>query len=253
MKKAVLIISLLTITTYVLSQAKDLHIVFIGNSITYGSKLDKKETEAAPVKATEYLRQQAAIRSITFSNQGVSGKTTVDFLPISETFFPKVIEAGKDAKANNSQLIFSIMLGTNDSAEKGPNGAPVSPQQYYTNLKVIIDELLSVYPSATVVINRPIWYSTNTHNRSVYLKKGLERLNSYLPMIERLVNDYSKIQPGHVYMGDTQAYAYFEQNSLTTFTHEEGEAGTFFLHPNKEGATALGQYWGKAIYNIINK
>lgn len=253
MKKAILIILLLIATSAAISQNRDIHIVFIGNSITYGSKLENKEQEAAPVKAVEYLRQQPGIRNITFSNQGVSGKTTVDFLPVSETYFPKVREAALISHNNNSQLVFSIMLGTNDSAEKGPNGSPVSPQQYYTNMKVIIDELLSLYPDAIIVINRPIWYSTNTHNRSVYLKKGLERLNTYLPMIERLVTDYSKKKPMHVYLGDTKAYAYFEQNYLETFTHEEGEAGTFFLHPNKAGAESLGRYWAEAIYNILKR
>lgn len=249
-KVSLIILTLLTAITCTVSQNKNLHLVFIGNSITDGNYLNNRDNDAPPARATEHLKELLQTQNITFSNQGKSGNTTLDFLPISETYFPKVVKAGKEAKIN-TQLIFSIMLGTNDSAQKGPNGSPVSPQQYYTNMKAIIDELLTTFPSAIVFIHRPIWYSPNTQNGAIYLKKGQERLNSYLPMIERLVTNYERINPGHVYIGDTGSYAYFEANYLNTFVHEEGEAGTFFLHPDKKGADILGKYWAEAIYKII--
>ena len=33
----------------------------------------------------------------------------------------------------------------------------------------------------------------------------------------------------------------------TDLIPEEGQMGTFYLHPNTQGATMLGQLWGKAI------
>lgn len=43
----------------------------------------------------------------------------------------------------------------------------------------------------------------------------------------------------------------FTGNYSTHFTPEEGNAGTFYLHPNKKGAEVLGNYWGEAILKAI--
>lgn len=229
-----------------------LNIVYIGNSITQGALLQNPSQEAPPVQASLWLQQQPGIAALEYSNQGVSGSTTVDFLPASQSLFPKVKQAA-DLLKDKSQttLLFSIMLGTNDSAVKGPNGAPVSPQQYNTNMKVIIDELLSLYPHCLVVVHRPIWYSPNTYNGAIYLKEGLHRLESYLPQLQSLVLRYGYSHPNRVFMGDTNAFDYYKANYLTNFTPEDGNAGTFYLHPNKKGAAKLGEFWGKAIYKVV--
>lgn len=242
---------LLAIRLFSQNDEKDLRIVFIGNSITEGAGLENPKEEAAPVRMCEYLEKQDKIKSVKYTNRGRSGATTVDFLPASGTLFPRVKEETDKLKGENTTLIFSMMLGTNDSAEKGPNGSPVSPVQYYTNMKVIIDELHALYPSAIFVIHRPIWYSPNTYNASIYLKAGLVRLNSYHPMIDKLIVDYNAKKPNMVFKGDTEAYSYFEANAEVELIHEEGNAGIFFLHPNKNGAIKLGEFWGKAIYNIL--
>jgi len=229
------------------------NIVYIGNSITQGVQIKSPELNAPPAKASEYLREQSGISSVQFSNQGVSGKTTVDFLPASNTFFPKVIAAADQFKDDKkSELVFSIMIGTNDSAISGPNGAPVSASQYYTNVQAIMNALLDRYPKCKIVLHRPIWYSLNTHNASMYLKQGLERLESYLPQLEALVSSYRTTHPGQVFMGDTEAFDYFRDNYDKILIPENGRAGTFYLHPNKQGAEILGNYWGKAIYHIIS-
>lgn len=231
---------------------KYLNIVYIGNSITQGVLIDNPKHNAPPVKASLWLKNQADIGIVRYSNQGVSGKTTVDFLPASQTFFPKVREAA-DAFADEdwAELIFSVMLGTNDSAIKGPNGSPVSPQQYYTNMQVILDELLRLYPQAKIILHKPIWYSPNTYNSSMYLKAGLERLNSYFPQLEALVEAYGQSHPGHVFIGDTEASDFFQANYAEFLIPEDGNAGTFYLHPNETGAARLGEFWGKAIYRIL--
>ena len=60
-----------------------INIVFIGDSITQGG-------EAAgipPVFATAFLEKQLGFGKVKFSNQGVSGCTTIDFLPSTATHF----------------------------------------------------------------------------------------------------------------------------------------------------------------------
>ncbi len=130
-------------------------------------------TEAPPVQASQYI-EQATKQSVAFRNCGVSGTTTLDFLPIAERQFPNVKSAAQELSQRKGTLLFSIMLGTNDSACNGPFGSPVEPVSYYTNMKAIIDELLSLYPECKVVIHQPIWYSPNTYNGAMYLAAGLK-------------------------------------------------------------------------------
>ncbi len=229
------------------------NIVYIGNSITQGVQLNSKR-EAPPVQASLWLQKQEHIGAVAYSNQGVSGKTTVDFLPETGTFFEKVKVAADLFKDDpHATLLFSIMLGTNDSAIRGPNGSPVSSIQYYTNLKRIIDALLELYPRAKVVVHGPIWYSPNTYNSSMYLQEGLERLTDYREEIVRLTEDYQLRYSDTVFLGDTAAYAFFKEHATTYFIPEEGNAGTFYLHPNKQGAAKLGEFWGRAIYAVITR
>lgn len=213
---------------------KELQIVYIGNSITHGALLTTPTQDAPPVKTTEWLKNNGKFKEVKYNNQGVSGNTTVDFLPFTATCFNDVVKAASEFKQNkNSQLLFSIMLGTNDSAMNGTNGAPVSNKQYATNLKAIIDELLYLYPNAKFILHQPLWYSPNTYNYSMYLEPGLKRLKSYTPELENLVSIYNKRHPNQVYMGDKEAAKYFEQNFESLFTPENGNAGVFYLHPNK--------------------
>lgn len=232
------------------SKNTDLAIVFVGNSITHGATLEHPETDAPPAQACSMLRKMKGISSVRFSNQGVSGFTTVDFLPSTKTAFDNVTRAAnvlkKDKKA---QLIFSIMLGTNDSAIKGPNGSPVSEEEYYLNLHTIIEQLLHDFPECKIIINRPVWYSPNTYNSSQYLQEGLTRLQSYFPQIDSLVKTFDISNPRHVFKGDTAAFRYFKKHPAY-LTPESGHAGTFYLHPNKEGAKKLAEFWSNAIYKM---
>lgn len=230
-----------------------LNVVYVGNSITQGALLANPGQDAPPVQASMWLRQQPSINQVEYSNQGVSGATTVDFLPAGETLFPKVKQATDNLVQQNPKntVLFSIMLGTNDSAVKGPNGSPVSPVQYYTNVKAIVDELLSLCPKALIVLHRPVWYSPNTYNNATYLREGLQRLTNYYPQLQKLVGYYQVKYPHQVFMGDTDAFDYFKDNYQTDVTPENGNAGTFYLHPNKKGAAKLGEFWGKAIYKAV--
>jgi len=230
----------------------DLDIVFIGNSITAGAQLKKPKQEAPPVIASENLRQRSCVGEVEFINQGRSGYTTVDYLPSIGGALEELIVATRQLhKDNKHLLVFSISLGTNDSAENGPNGSPVSPKSFHKNLHSIIKQLLVNFPNCRIILQQPIWYSPNTYNSSEYMEKGLTRLQSYFLELQALVFEYSQRKSDHVFLGNQKGYEYFKENCLTLYAPEVGKEGTFYLHPNKEGASILGNYWATAIYEQI--
>lgn len=229
---------------------KNIHVIYIGDSITQGVQLSDPNEQAPPATASAYIQSQQGVGKIDFSNQGHSGFTTVDFLPGTETF--KQLELAASGLAGKpGLLVFSIMLGTNDSAIKGPDGSPVSPDTYYANLNAIIGTLLKDYPGCVIIIHHPTWYSPNTYNGAQYLQEGLDRLQSYFPEIKKIVDSYKGTNPGQVFVGDTKAFTYFKKTHFTTLIPENGHQGTFYLHPNEAGAKALGIFWAKAIYKDI--
>lgn len=241
---------------------KTLRVVFIGDSITYGAAVQDKAHQAPPAVAATELGQMALIKAVDFYNAGRSGATTLDFLPGTANF--KNVADAADAyykeqtsltasEQSATLLLFSIMLGTNDSAIEGTNGAPVSPDQYQQNLTIIIDGLLRRYPGSKIVIQEAPWYSDNTQNGAKYLKEGRARLESYNPKIEALVKQYKKTMPGRVFLGDKSAYSYFKKNYTTKLSPENGRQGIFYLHPNTDGSAVLGKKWAKAIYKAAMK
>ncbi|MFY0598998.1 MAG: hypothetical protein JXR03_04965 [Cyclobacteriaceae bacterium] len=232
-------------------RSKGLDLVFIGNSITFGAQLNDPKNESPPLKVSEYLQKQLPSTEVRFINQGRSGYTTVDYLPSTKTL-DEVISATRTFHLDREKgLIFSIFLGANDSAEDGPNGSPVSPKSYRENLRLIFDRLMSELPESKIIIHQPIWYSPNTYNTSRYLAEGLARLQSYFPEIETLVGSYKESNPSRVFLGDQKGFDFFEENHLTHFVPEKGQQGTFYIHPNKQGAEVLGNLWGAAIHSGV--
>ncbi|MFD2143964.1 SGNH/GDSL hydrolase family protein [Mucilaginibacter antarcticus] len=150
-----LIVALIFISAIVFAQKRDLNIVFIGNSITYGAGLPDRTTQAPPVICASYLKMQKKIGGVDFSNQGHSGYTTLDWLPGT-----RALSAAEDAARafvnQRAQMIFAIKIGTNDSAIKGTHGAPVAVADYRANLKSIIDQLLKDFPGSVVILQHPI-------------------------------------------------------------------------------------------------
>ncbi len=252
-KRLFFILLLLIPGPEVFAQTQKLNIVYIGDSITQGAQLDDPATEAPPAITSAWLAQQKGIGRVEFSNVGISGFTTVDFLPATNTAFNKVEQSAHPFAGSQASLVFSIMLGTNDSATEGTNGAPVSGQQYHDNLKAIIDRLLADFPDSKIVIQLPIWYSPNTYNNSKYLAEGLERLQTYFAQAAGLTAEYARLQPGHVFASGSGAFEYFKMHYLTDLRPEQGREGTFYLHPNKKGAAALAGFWGIAIYQATGR
>ncbi len=230
-----------------------INLVFIGDSITYGAKLDDPLQDAPPVKTSNFLQKQLGIGTVRFANCGFSGCTTMDFLPEQGILFSSVQRAADCFyKDRSTVLVFSILLGANDSANPGIDGSGITPERHCRNIKQIINRLLELYPGCRVVVHRPLWYSPYAYDEGQYLKGGLIRLNAYFTEIEKLIADYSVSFPGQVWEGDREGYNYFKKNYLTDLTPEEGSSGTFYLHPNKTGAAILGELWAKAIFPLID-
>jgi lysophospholipase L1-like esterase len=226
-------------------------IVFVGDSITYGATLADPASQASAEQCMQSLGTRFNM-GVRMSNQGHSGSTTVDWLPGSSYFQGAVAAAAALETNQPGQLIFSIMLGVNDSAQSGPDGSPVSPTNFLANLQSIVNQFLADYPNAYFFVHYPTWYSTNTENSAVYLAAGLARLQTYFPEIDQLISNCAITHPGRVFAGDKLAFNNFSNNYLTEMTPESGALGTFYLHPNAAGAVVLGGLWANAIVAPLN-
>ncbi|MBQ7361259.1 MAG: lipolytic protein G-D-S-L family [Bacteroidaceae bacterium] len=226
---------------------KDFAIIYIGNSITYGA-MHEQRTETAPPVYTSQILAKKLKANVVWRNCGWSGATTYDFLPSHNRYFPRVEKAIKEIQAEtDAPIVFSIMLGTNDSACTGPTGCPVSNDDYKKNLIVIMDALKALAPGAKFVFQRPIWYSPNTYNGAMYLVKGLNRLKGYAPVLEQLADERADAM-----MGDDDAFEYFEKNAEKYCYPENGYAGIFFLHPTPKGAKKLAKFWAEGIVDALD-
>ena len=236
------------------------NIVFIGNSITYGALHQQRELTAPPAQCALWLSQREDIDTVYFRNCGKSGRTTYHFLPRAEdvipagdkTQFGDVVAKTRELMREHPglPLLFSIMLGTNDTVER-PRNKHTSPSDYANNLCAIIDSLLRLWPEAHVVLNKPIWYTPDyvTKNGSVASKKSLKLIGEYEKQFAEVVR---RCKAGQVHIGDTEAYKYFEQHWQTDINEEKDSRGkSYWLHPNEQGAKKLAEFWGKAILPII--
>src|SRR5208337_2267952 len=109
------------------------------------------------------------------------------------------------------------------------------------------------YPQAFVLVHSPIFYTTNTQNSALYGPRGLERLRTYIPEIDRLISTNTIRHPDRVFAGDKLAFEYFSTNYAVALTPEAGVKGTFYLHPNSAGAAVLGRDWAEAIGAGLDK
>ena len=247
MIRSILLTLIFTFCLCVEAQGKrPVQIVFIGNSITQGARLANPELEGPAPQTRDILKERGF--DVSILNCGLSGTTTVDWLPdgISRCFGP-LIETTDKFFRPEAQHLFSVMLGTNDSAETTCNGAPVSPERYVRNVSLIVDTLLSRYPDSQIILNYPIWYSPSTYNGARYLQSGLNRLKSYHPMITLMVANGSE----RLHAGIPEAYNSFE-NHPELFDEESGNAGKFYLHPNRKGAHLLATFWADAIETVLH-
>lgn len=229
-------------------KARTCNLIFIGNSITEGALHANKKKTAPPVVAANLVGNMLSM-DVHYRNCGRSGATTVDFLPEQKRDFVRVEKAIEEIKAlSYAPIIFSIMLGTNDSANFGPNGSPVSNEDYKKNLMTMIGRIRELCPNAIFILQRPIWYSPNTHNAAQYLVAGQKRMVAYTDVLIEIANENED-----VYLGDRDAFDYFGAKHRKYMFAEDGKAGTFYLHPNEAGARKLARYWAQAIVKVVKK
>ncbi|MBR4130192.1 MAG: alpha/beta hydrolase fold domain-containing protein [Bacteroidaceae bacterium] len=222
----------------------NINLLFIGNSITAGATLSNASTQAPPIVCRALIEEATGVTTNVY-NGGHSGITTWGYLPGRDDF-TRIINNARVFKKQNGGLIYiSIMLGTNDSACTTTEGAPVSPDTYADNIRTIINKLLESVPDCKILLNYPIWYSPSTYNGAMYLQEGLDRLRSYYPYLDAIVEEYDQ-----VYAGNRGVWEYFENNKAL-FTRENGNAGYFYLHPNVNGAKRLAEIWAKSLLELI--
>lgn len=101
--------------------AQDINIVYIGNSITQGATLKNPGTEAPPVQASQYIGQVVK-QSVTYRNCGVSGMTTLDFLPVAGKQFPNVKSAAQELSQHKGTLLFLSCWAPTTVPAPGPSG-----------------------------------------------------------------------------------------------------------------------------------
>lgn len=240
--------------------SKSANVVFIGNSITYGALHQQRETTAPPAQCAKWLSGQQDIDTIFFKNCGRSGRTTYHFLPRQadvipagdKTYFGDVVAKTRDLVEAHPglPLVFSIMLGTNDAVER-PRNAHTSPEDYARNLTVIIDSLLVLWPDAHVVLNKPIWNSSDyvTKGGSIATETCMRLLAEYYDMFPQVA---AHCKAGHVHVGDSKAYDYFATHWQTDLNEEKDARGkSYWLHPNEQGAERLAQFWGQALLPVL--
>ncbi len=222
----------------------NINLLFIGNSITAGATLPDPAKQAPPVLCRNLVANATGVNTNVY-NGGHSGITTWGFLPGRDDF-NRLLAAAQAYQKNNGGIIYiSIMLGTNDSACTTTEGAPVSTDTYRANITKIIDALIEGVPGCKILLNYPIWYSPSTYNSAKYLQEGLDRLHSYYPILDGIVEEYEE-----VYGGNRRVWEYFENNE-SLFTRENGKAGVFYLHPNLSGANRLAEIWANSLLELI--
>ena len=178
-------------------KARTCNIVFIGNSITAGMLHADRTKTAPPVFAADNVGKSLSI-DVHFRNCGRSGATTLDFHPEQNRDFKRVEKAIEEIKALSYEpIIFSIMLGTNDSANFGPYGSPVSNEDYKANLMAMVTRIREMCHNAVFVLQRPIWYSPNTHNASQYLVAGQKRMVAYTDVLVEIVYSHCLVEKFH--------------------------------------------------------
>lgn len=231
-------------------EAKRVEVFFIGNSITFEAWMEKPQETAPPAFACRALAKAMSDKSIRCHNMGVSETTTTDWLPTTNTFLRTTLDSAAKVAPNAEALVFSLCLGTNDSADDGTNIPAKSAEAYAANMKAIADTLIRLFPESRVVVNAPMWYSANTYNGARYLQSGQRRLRTYCNVIEDIVLSFRQDKNENVYLGDTTAWSTFAHRT-DLFIPEAGQAGVFHLHPNISGAEILGNLWAKGLARAV--
>lgn len=226
---------------------KEYNIVFIGNSITFGATHQVPKKTNPTVSCVKYLKEQGL--TVHSKNMGKSGKTSRDFLPGRKGYWGSTKKAAAElAEAYpEAQMVFSIMLGTNDAAIR-PKKKCWNDDIFRKSMTTIIDSLEAIYPQAVFVLHQDPYFSPNMEKESGSKmdENSLKQVQSYWKVDQALAKERK-----NVFLGSDEIYAFFAQNYKEMMTPEEGLQGTFYLHPNAAGSAELGKLWGKALTKVL--
>ncbi|MBO4660836.1 MAG: lipolytic protein G-D-S-L family [Prevotella sp.] len=246
MKKLITIIAAAVMSMTALAQ-KEYNIVFIGNSITFGATHQAPQKTNPTKYCVKYLKEQGITAHA--KNMGKSGKTSRDFLPGRKGYWGGVKAAAASlAEAYpEAQMVFSIMLGTNDAAIR-PKKSCWTDDIFRKSMTTIIDSLETIYPQAIFVLHQDPYFSPNMEKESGSKmdEASLKQVQSYWEVDKALAKERK-----NVFLGSDEIFAFFEKNHKEMMTPEEGLQGTFYLHPNEKGAAELGKLWAEALAKCL--
>lgn len=190
--------------------AGTLNILYIGDSITFGTNGDPVGIMGQNLRALGYV--------VTQTNRGVSGTTSANWAnSTGGASLSASIAAGVAAGAQWAH----IMLGTND----GKTAINTSPSAYLANLTVVVNACLAA--GIKPVLKQPIWtipgaaagqwlQGVNTNYQQYY--------NALAPLVDNI----------NVFYGGNRALPFFEK-----YPTELADG----VHPTAVGNTDLGTIW----------
>ena len=213
MKKFILCFFISTVSVLLFAQ-KPIKVACVGNSITYGLKLDNPEVESYPAQLQKLLGKDYLV-----GNFGKSGATL-----LSKGHHPYIKEKEYQGALDFRGDIVVIHLGINDT---DPRNWPNYRDDFVSDYLQLINNLKKANPKARFIIARlsPI---SSRH------KRFLSGTRDWLGQIQEHIETVAKIS----------------NSDLIDFHEPLYKYPNFFpdgLHPNKEGAYIL----AKCVYSAI--
>lgn len=253
-----------------MNEKQPLAVVFIGDSITWGSGVTNVGTVLSPTVPFFVISRLSTQldRLATGANKGSSGSTTTDWAP-GGTLYNGAVQKSNGSSAANvllaanpmAKLVVNICLGMNDSASSGTNnggvGRALSPSEYFAKMNAIVNQILTTdFPNATIFLQPTIWYSPNLSGTSSNLQPGLSLIAQYNQQLSAVAALYQ----GKVFVGSGIAYDYFSENYQAECQAESGAYGTFYRYPSgtvgsngKIGTQSLGEFWAQSIASYFQE
>ena len=167
-------------------------------------------------------------RGCTIINQGVSGKTSADWATDAGSIRTTAIAAANAKGA----VIFSIMLGTNDSKES----VKTSTSSYLANMQTLCAALFAGIPTLKAcVLHKPIYHGVSLTD---FQGATLARLEDYNENLFSICNGSNATG---ILPGDSSWFGYIAGNPTQLGDN---------IHPNNTGAPVGGKYQANAIYRV---